>query len=441
MADGYDLFIVDMVVAVLSYLHPNDLIPTVKSFLVGATFVGIILGQLSFGAAADLLGRRVAGLATASLCIVGCVLTACCVPRENFGIGWQVGICRFILGLGIGGEYPISMAMGVEGSGSGEGEPLYVSPNQRMALNQILFTFGALLASVVFICMIGAGMPLSLIWRVSVLLGTLPSAAALVARYRLPALGVQDSTQGGAGLSNYTGLNGLQKPQGLWKNLCRGVGSRWPVLLGVCLLWALQNFVFFGQGSFKMLICEHAFGNAAEAGRAEILHNARLSCLASCCCFAGSLWMVFTIDQLAIRPTQVVGFLGAAATLIGGGMLYSPSGSGWALMTTMCGWNFFLPIPVIFIYITSTQFPSQIRATCSGLAAASSKVGGLLGTAIFPIAEDAFGLGSVLMFMGYFSILGVLGTMLFTPAELVDPAELDTCLKGASPSDAVEEST
>merc|ERR1719213_1602325 len=69
-----------------------------QSMIVAAASTGAIIGQVSFGLAADYLGRRVTFLTSCAL------LSACVDPRHP----GYLAAARFILGVGIGGEYPLA---------------------------------------------------------------------------------------------------------------------------------------------------------------------------------------------------------------------------------------------------------------------------------------------------------------------------------------------
>lgn len=98
--------------------------------------VGAVVGQLGCGAIADLIGRRKIFIATCSLVIigeklrtlvevsscttiwyVGALLSACVQDTTgSFGIYSQLCLWRFILGVGVGGEYPLSASITAESS-------------------------------------------------------------------------------------------------------------------------------------------------------------------------------------------------------------------------------------------------------------------------------------------------------------------------------------
>merc|ERR1740121_1877742 len=100
--------------------------------------------------------------------------------------------------------------------------------------------------------------------------------------------------------------------------------------------------------------------------------------------------------------------------------------AGWALLLLMGSWHFTLVIACMGIYVSSAaSWNSEIRATCVGLAAASAKIGGLLGVVLFPLADHAYGLGAVLMAGAVASLLGVVVTASLMPRQLPDLRELE----------------
>ena len=104
LADSYDLFTIDIVVLILQLEHGEELVSArAKSMMVSAMLAGVVIGQLSFGYIADWLGRKWSFVTTAALTILGALSCALCS-----GAPIQMSVCRFFLGLGVGGEYPLS---------------------------------------------------------------------------------------------------------------------------------------------------------------------------------------------------------------------------------------------------------------------------------------------------------------------------------------------
>ncbi len=107
--DAYDLFIVGVVMTLLKDLwHVGKL---EESLVESTALLASALGALLFGRVADMLGRkRIYGVEVLVLA-VGAIA---CAFAPN--ILWLIGL-RFILGIGIGGDYPVSATIMSEYAG------------------------------------------------------------------------------------------------------------------------------------------------------------------------------------------------------------------------------------------------------------------------------------------------------------------------------------
>jgi MFS family permease len=75
-----------------------------------AEFAGIMLGMITFGKVADIMGRHVAGMLTASFQVVGvAMMTFFKSPSFNM-VFILFDIFFFVFGFGVGGEYPLTAA-------------------------------------------------------------------------------------------------------------------------------------------------------------------------------------------------------------------------------------------------------------------------------------------------------------------------------------------
>lgn len=117
LADAYDLFVINVVVDMMSKVdYKQELTNELKSNVKTTALIGAVVGQLCFGATADLIGRRKVFIMTCSLVIIGALLSATVQDTETFGIYSQLALWRFVLGVGVGGEYPLSAAITSESS-------------------------------------------------------------------------------------------------------------------------------------------------------------------------------------------------------------------------------------------------------------------------------------------------------------------------------------
>ena len=107
--DAYDLFCIPPIMRLLGRIYYHDHVPAVVvSAMVGIALLGTVIGQLVFGRLGDLIGRRrVYGLALMLMVIssLGCGFSICTRPSCVLA---SLAFFRFVLGVGIGGDYPLS---------------------------------------------------------------------------------------------------------------------------------------------------------------------------------------------------------------------------------------------------------------------------------------------------------------------------------------------
>ena len=86
-----------------------------------AVLVGAIIGQLTFGYIGDCLGRSAALQLTMALSILGAGVSAFAVPLSPdnpSSIFYFLALTRFVLGVGVGGVYPLSATIAAESASS-----------------------------------------------------------------------------------------------------------------------------------------------------------------------------------------------------------------------------------------------------------------------------------------------------------------------------------
>jgi len=139
MADIYDFGIVNLVRPVLEAEY-GAMTPSQDALLTGSALLGAIIGQLGFGAAADYIGRRGLFVSTAALVGVASLGSACAgaFPPMGLSIYAVLTIWRFLMGLGIGGEYPLAAACVAENSDAASSATSLAVAFSGMALGQLL---------------------------------------------------------------------------------------------------------------------------------------------------------------------------------------------------------------------------------------------------------------------------------------------------------------
>ena len=165
--DAYDLFIIGVVMALLkSEWHIS---PTEEGLVASTALLASAFGAILFGRVADMLGRkRIYGYEVLVLAF-GAVASAL---SPNI---WWLIFFRVILGVGIGGDYPVSSTIMSE----------YASKKTRGMMVTLVFTMQA--AGLIFGPLLAAALlmtPLShdLIWRILLAFGAVPAMAVFQMR-------------------------------------------------------------------------------------------------------------------------------------------------------------------------------------------------------------------------------------------------------------------
>eukprot|EP00298_Acanthocystis_sp_HF-20_P012867 c20099_g1_i1.p1 GENE.c20099_g1_i1~~c20099_g1_i1.p1 ORF type:complete len:145 (-),score=46.99 c20099_g1_i1:55-489(-) len=87
-----------------------------ESLLTCIAFVGAIHGQLLFGYIGDWLGRQRGLFLTNLFCVLGALGSSIFSWGDSTRIYLVIAVCRFFLGMGVGGTYPLSAVNAAEHS-------------------------------------------------------------------------------------------------------------------------------------------------------------------------------------------------------------------------------------------------------------------------------------------------------------------------------------
>eukprot|EP00820_Chromera_velia_P002608 Cvel_16089.t1-p1 / transcript=Cvel_16089.t1 / gene=Cvel_16089 / organism=Chromera_velia_CCMP2878 / gene_product=Probable metabolite transporter C2H8.02, putative / transcript_product=Probable metabolite transporter C2H8.02, putative / location=Cvel_scaffold1223:50652-51713(+) / protein_length=150 / sequence_SO=supercontig / SO=protein_coding / is_pseudo=false len=115
-ADAYDLFIVNLVEAFLTEEFPKH--SSLDIMLLSSSMLwASLVGQLTFGILADRFGRKALYVTTVALIAAGSLLSSLYFPGMGIGPFVWVPLFRAVMGIGIGGEYPLSASVASESVG------------------------------------------------------------------------------------------------------------------------------------------------------------------------------------------------------------------------------------------------------------------------------------------------------------------------------------
>src|ERR1700679_4094392 len=168
--DAYDLFVIGIVVTLLK---PEwNLSTSQVSLLNSATLAASAVGAIVFGRIADILGRKKIYGYEVLILAIGALASAF-APNYTFLL-----VSRIVLGIGIGGDYPVSATIMSEYSGKQSRGKMV---GMVFAMQGAGLVVGPLVASI----FLGTGVSDNLTWRLLLGLGAIPGLAVFYLRRQI----------------------------------------------------------------------------------------------------------------------------------------------------------------------------------------------------------------------------------------------------------------
>jgi len=413
LADSYDLFTIDLVVLILQLEYGELLVSArAKAMMVSAMLAGVVIGQLAFGYVADWLGRKWAFVTTAALTILGALSCSLCSGPATLPI--QMSVCRFFLGLGVGGEYPLSATVTAEALSDSGGR------GQAMAVVVSMQGLGMLMSAMMAMLMLSMPLSLEAIWRLLLGFGAVPSALAFCMRWSLTESDIFEKSK----------QKVEDSPR---RKILEAISARWPLLAGTASTWLLMNMFAYSLGSFKSTIFDAVIHTSSLPPTEEVFQHARFAAITSCFAIVG-----FGAGLCLVRITsrfkmQLYGFLAIAVVFFTVAGLMSMSDRPSVLSHVAALGFMFLFLnsgPNLTTYIVPAEiFPTCARASCHGISAACGKLGAFFGTAAFPLLQQSCGMEFVYGACGILSLAAALITFSLTPREVCNLEQLDASEK------------
>ncbi|HLH46060.1 MAG TPA: MFS transporter [Acidimicrobiales bacterium] len=401
--DAYDLFVISTVAVLVSAQW--HLSTTQTSWVTGSAILGAFLGALVFGRLADRIGRRPVYAVVAGLMILGALASAL-AP----GFGWLVA-SRLVLGLGIGGDYPVSAVLMSE----------YANRRDRGRLVGMVFSMqavGLVVGPIVAIALLGSGIGDDATWRILLALGAVPAAAVIWLRSRMPESPRFQAEVRGNGrealrdLSRFAGGSlGPAAPAPVSPRSSRAAtaGRLIPLIVGTAGAWFLFDYAYYGNTLSLPAILSAVDPTASTIGKLALT-------LLMFVVFAvpGYLLAVWKMDRVGHRRLQSLGFtVMAVAFLVLGA--FGPLTTLIAPFVAIFGLSYFFvefgPNTTTFV-LPAEVFPTRMRTTGHRIAAGLGKLGAFIGVFLVPQLQDAIGLRGMLVVAGGASVLGYLCTRL-----------------------------
>jgi MFS family permease len=389
--DAYDLFIIGVVMNIVKgQWHPSAL---AVGLVTSTALLASALGAILFGRVADMLGRkRIYGYEV--LVLAAGAIASALSPN----IWWLIGF-RIILGIGIGGDYPVSATLMSE----------YAGKRTRGMMVSLVFSMqaaglivGPLLAS----ALLASGLDHNLVWRLLLAFGAVPALAVFQMRRHLgesPRYQALHSRRSEATqkISFADGFHALLSRRDLQLRL-----------IGASLAWGLMDFAYYGNTVSSPLVL-HAISPEKSLLAETLTQLAVFACAAVPGYFVAAAMM----DRMGRKPIQIIGFAMMAGSFLAMALIPGIEKLIFPFLV-IYGISYFFtefgPNATTFVY-PAEIFPVETRTTGHGVAAAAGKLGGFAGVFTFPLLMSWHGLLSAELAAAAASVLGLAVTVLMLP--------------------------
>jgi MFS family permease len=397
--DAYDLFVIGIASTLIAaqWNLSSGQLALLNSTMLFAAFLGAcVLGRF-----ADTGGRKRVYWLVAAIMIVAALGSAL---SPSF---WVLIAFRFLLGFGVGGDYPVSAVLMSE----------YANRKDRGKLVGMVFgtqALGLIVGPLVALALLGAGVSDDLAWRILLGLGAVPAAAVIYLRRKMPEspryqVQVQGKAQQAAdqiaaftdGQVSGDGSGGQRHELGLRAFL---TNRHWLILLaGTAGTWFLLDYAYYGNTISTPQILGLISPNASTM--TKIALQLAIFVVAA---VPGYLLAIARLDKIGHRRLQLLGFAMMGACFL---IIAAVPGLTTAVVPFLLvyGVSYFFtefgPNMTTFV-MPSELYPVSMRATGHGISAGVGKLGAFIGVFLFPILSDNLGLRGTLLLTAGVAALG-----------------------------------
>lgn len=364
-----DVGLVSFIIAALA-VHWN-LTPTESSWVASVGFVGMAIGASIGGLLADKIGRR--SVFALTLLVYGLATGASALATSLT----VLLIFRFIVGLGLGAELPVASTL------VSEFAPRRIR-GRMVVILEAFWAVGWIAAAIIGTFVVAEG---ENGWRWGLLIGTIPAAYALVVRFGLPesvrfleskgrheeAEEIVQSFEAEADPRDYdktshepTDTTGVEASSIFARPLLKRTICFW-------IVWFCVSLSYYGAFTWiPSLLVADGFTLVRSFSFTLIITLAQLPG------YAVAAWL---IEVWGRRPTLAAFLVGSAFSAF----FFGLASSEWQIIVAGCFLSFFNLGAWGALYALGPElYPTAIRATGTGAAAAFGRVASIAGPLLVP---------------------------------------------------------
>ena len=395
---GFDVF---MFASALPFIKKVFVMsPHMVGFVAAAMPIGCVVGASCLGRLTDLLGRK-------SMLMLDLSLFAAFALLSTFSWSmWSLIFFRFLVGIGIGADYPVSST--------------YITENMPKKLRGKMLVSGfgfqalGMFAGVGFGLIIALFDPHAMVWRYMLGASVIPAIIILVARSFLPEsprwlMSKGKNVEASDVATKMTGqtINEPLEIKVVHNSSFLDLFSTRHIkttALTACS-WFLMDIALYGITIYTpIILATMAFSNK-HSFISQQISSLEGSAFIGIFYIIGIAMAIFLIEKLGRIKLQAMGFIGmalglfilAASPLMHGHFMHIVFAfAGLMILAFMVNMG---PNPTTFL-LPAEMFPTHLRATGHGFASASGKVGAVIGIFFLPVLRADIGITTTLIIIG-----------------------------------------
>ncbi|KAI8444151.1 major facilitator superfamily domain-containing protein [Phakopsora pachyrhizi] len=466
--DAYDLFTINLVVPILNIRYNNQVGSSLQNaVLVGGLLkaganIGCIVGQILFGALGDIYGRKKIYPTSLAVTIIGTILTIAAPDSlGSSGVFAWITFTRILMGIGIGGDYPMSGSVVSDRANNDRRGMLLAFTFAMQGWGNFVGAIVSMIVLSVFKSSIEGGnlSNFDAVWRIILGFILIPSIATMYQRLKLPesdrmtevlrkrkenkSLEGSKSTEA---LSESKELDNPHKlPEGFSKaeknsakkeyssfTEFREYFSEWrhlKHLIGTTACWFFVDISFYGIALNQSTVVSAIINKTINEPWQSAFDNTKANLIITIAGFLpGYYFTMFFIEYLGRKKIQAGGFLLEAillAVIAADHSSLSHKPAGFIVCFALLQFFFnFGANATTFIY-ASELYPTRVRSLASGFSAAGGKLGAVLSALGFSQIANDYGTPTVLWILVGTSICGLAFTFMLPETKGYDADAID----------------
>ncbi len=373
--------------------------------MIGSSYVGQVVGALAFSWAAERYGRvPCAAAATA----IYALMSLACAGAWSFGI---LLMCRFIQGIGVGGEMPVAATYISELSKArGRG--------RFFLLYEMIFPIGLMVTG-----QVGALLVPLLGWQIMFLIGGIPGLVIALMLLRLPEsprwlIGKGRLAEAEAVIMRLESASGTpgaitpdplpavimpapvpvsQRPRGKWSELLSPVYRGRTVIVWV--LWASAYLIANSLNNWMPTL----YTTVYHLGLPQALRAASMTNVAQ---VALVLLCAMVIDRTG-RKYWMMGCFGLGAMMLGVLAFGGTQNVSWVIVFSTLSYGLIGSIAAVVYLYTPEIYPTRMRAIGTGVATSWLRIASAIGPALIGFMLGKGGVDSVFLMFAGVAVVGL----------------------------------